>query len=182
MTTTTRGTCSIPSNPLTGGPTGTVYRVHTTGTDPANVAQQRSTDGEQSFAIYATDTAPGGVLPKVYGLGAMQMFTPLSADSTPPDSVSTFYLAQIDPIHAGKTLELHLWDPGRYPVTHRGPGRPDPVVHDGCLERHAVLLFSEGRDVRFRDRRRPATPTAVRAPRPSERLAAAPSGTSTAVG
>ena len=28
------------------------------------------------------------------------------------NTVSTFYLAQIDAVHAGKTLELHLWDPG----------------------------------------------------------------------
>ena len=99
-----------PSTPLTGGPGGTVYRVHTTGTNPSARTQQQGTDGEQSFAIYATDTAAGGVLPKVYGLGAMQMFTPLTAGSSTVNS--SFYLAQIDPIHAGKTLELHLWDPG----------------------------------------------------------------------
>jgi hypothetical protein len=98
-----------PANPLTGGPTGTTYRVHTTSTDPLNA--QRNTNGEQSFAIFATSsTLP---LPKVYGIGAMQMFTPLEAYMPPTlDKVSPFYLAQIDPIHAGRTLELHLWDPG----------------------------------------------------------------------
>ena len=76
---------------LTGGPNGTTYRLHTTGTDPSNVTQQRGTDGEQSFAIYATSAqaqAGGGAClvavppsscgyPRVYGLGAMQAFTPL---------------------------------------------------------------------------------------------------------
>ena len=66
-----------PLNPLTGGPNGTIYRVHTTSTDPNALTQQQGTDGEQSFAIYAT----GSTLPKVYGLAAMQMFTPLSANS-----------------------------------------------------------------------------------------------------
>jgi hypothetical protein len=109
-----------PSNPLTGGVNGTIYRVHTTGTDPSNVAQQRNTNGEQSFAIYATDAQAPATYPKVYGLGAMQAFTPLSATGStlPADCTSghacdsEFYLAQIDPIHNGKTLEIRLWDPG----------------------------------------------------------------------
>ena len=99
-----------PSNPLTGGANGTIYRLHTTGTDPSNVAQQRNTNGEQSFAIYATDAQAPATYPKVYGLGAMQAFTPLSASGS--STTSEFYLAQIDPIHNGKTLEIRLWDPG----------------------------------------------------------------------
>jgi hypothetical protein len=97
-----------PTYPLTGGPDGTTYRVHTTGTDPSNVAQQRGADGEQSFAIYATDSQAPATYPRVYGLGAMQAFTPLEAVLSP----SEFYLAQIDPVHLGKTLEIRLWDPG----------------------------------------------------------------------
>jgi hypothetical protein len=113
-----------PGNPLTGGATGTTYRLHTTGTDPNNVTQQQGTDGEQSFAIYATSAeaqAGGGAClvaqppascgyPRVYGLGAMQAFTPLSASGS--TTQSEFYLAQIDPVHNGKTLEIRLWDPG----------------------------------------------------------------------
>ena len=99
-----------PNNPLTGGPNGTTYRIHTTGTDPNNVAQQRGADGEQSFAIYATDAEAPNVYPKVYGLGSMQMFTPLSAAGSPTQS--EFYMAQIDAVHAGKTLTIGLWDPG----------------------------------------------------------------------
>ena len=40
----------------------------------------------------------------------MQMFTPLS--STGGTVSSEFYLAQIDAVHAGKTVEIKLWDPG----------------------------------------------------------------------
>ncbi|MDP9484088.1 MAG: pilus assembly protein TadG-related protein, partial [Chloroflexota bacterium] len=57
---------------LSGGASGKVYRLHTTGTDPANVAAQRSVNGENSFALYSS--IPGS---RIYGLGAMQMFTPL---------------------------------------------------------------------------------------------------------
>jgi hypothetical protein len=37
----------------------------------------------------------------------MQSFTPL-----PGGASSTFYLAQIDAVHAGKTVVIGLWDPG----------------------------------------------------------------------
>lgn len=92
---------------LTGGTNGKVYRVHTTSTDPANIADQRTTDGENSFALYVD--ASGGT-PRIYGIGAMQAFTPLSASGSPVSS--EFYLAQIDAVHAGKTVEIKLWDPG----------------------------------------------------------------------
>ncbi|MDP9468109.1 MAG: hypothetical protein M3P32_05135, partial [Chloroflexota bacterium] len=109
---------------LTGGPNGTTYRIHTTGTDPSDITQQRGTDGEQSFAIYAlsAEAQAGGAAclvalppsicgyPRVYGLGAMQAYTPLSASGSP--RVSEFYLAQIDPVHKTKTLQVRLWDPG----------------------------------------------------------------------
>ena len=92
---------------LTGGANGTIYRLHTTTTDAGNVAQQQATDGANSFAVYAD--ALGGT-PKVYGLGTMRMYTPLSANGGTVSS--EFYLAQIGPEHAGKTVEVNLWDPG----------------------------------------------------------------------
>jgi hypothetical protein len=94
---------------LTGGPTGTIYRVHTTSTDPSNAAAQRGTDGENSFAIYAGAT---GGTPRVYGLGAMQAFTPLKASTSGGAQTSEFYLAQLEAAHHGKTVEIQLWDPG----------------------------------------------------------------------
>ena len=41
----------------------------------------------------------------------MQAFTPLTGSGRATVS-SEFYLAQIDAVHAGKTIEIHLWDPG----------------------------------------------------------------------
>ncbi len=96
-----------PANPLSGGPNGTVYRLHTTSTDPANGAAQRNANGEQSFAIYASAS---GTAPEIYGLGAMQMFSPLEVAGG--SAYSEFYIAQVPQAHAGKTLELSLWDPG----------------------------------------------------------------------
>jgi Flp pilus assembly protein TadG len=96
-----------PGAPLSGGGSGTVYRLHTTGTDPANASAQRNANGEQTFAIYANAS---GTLPEVYGLGAMQMFSPLELPAPVP--YSEFYIAQVPQAHAGKTLELSLWDPG----------------------------------------------------------------------
>ena len=95
-----------PGNPLSGGANGTIYRLHTTGTDP-NGSIVSNTDGEQSFALYVSAT---GGSPRIYGFGAMQMFTPLSA--TGGATSSEFYLAQIDAVHAGKTVVIQLWDPG----------------------------------------------------------------------
>ncbi len=92
---------------MTGGSSGRIYRIHTTSTDPSNVAAQKSTNAENSFALY---TSASGGTPKLYGLGAMQAFTPLSASGS--TVVSEFYLAQIDANYAGKTIEIQLWDPG----------------------------------------------------------------------
>lgn len=95
---------------LTGGPNGSVYRVHTTSTDPANASAQVGVNGENSFSIYASASAA----PRIYGIGAMQAFTPLTAgiNGYPSPVDSEFYLAQIDAVHAGKTVEIKLWDPG----------------------------------------------------------------------
>jgi hypothetical protein len=112
-----------PGNPLTGGPAGTVYRLHTTGTDPragGNPASQRTANGEQSFALYMTASTGA---PRIYGYGAMQAFTPLCAGGPlnpapdecqvhPTTTSSEFYLAQLKPEDAGKTMEILLWDPG----------------------------------------------------------------------
>ena len=92
---------------LDGGLNGHVYRIHTTSTDPASAGAQTGTNGENSFAIY---TSASGTAPKVYGLGAMQAFTPLTSSGSTQSS--EFYLAQIEKVHAGKTIEIHLWDPG----------------------------------------------------------------------
>lgn len=57
-----------------------------------------------SFAIW---TRSSSGTPHVYGLGAMEAYFALSANFT-----STFYLAQIEAAHAGKWMDIDLWDPG----------------------------------------------------------------------
>jgi hypothetical protein len=84
----------------TGLPGGTTYRVRTRTTDPNSPSDQASANGENSFAIWASSG-------KVFGIGAMQSFSPLPGAAT-----SEFYLAQIDAVHAGKTVVISLWDPG----------------------------------------------------------------------
>jgi hypothetical protein len=100
-----------PGSPLTGGAGGTVYRLHTTGTPPGGGSAQLSTNGEQSFSVFVSATLSGSQGPRIYGLGAMQMFTPLST-AAGSGTQSEFYLAQIDAVHAGKTMQIELWDPG----------------------------------------------------------------------
>ncbi len=111
-----------PGQPLSGAePNGTTYRVHTTQSLPPQFGtytysdpdDQKNANGENSFAIFGVDnegTTTNGLLPQVYGLGAMQMFTPLSASGSLVNS--DFYLAQVDQAYAGRTLEIKLWDPG----------------------------------------------------------------------
>ncbi len=105
---------------LTGGAsiTGTTYRLRTT-TDPKYNPttstlsgspyasdDQSGVDAQNSFAIYASSGTSG--TPQVYGLGAMEMFTPLTGGAN-----ARFFLAQIDANSgAGKTMEINLWDPG----------------------------------------------------------------------
>jgi hypothetical protein len=92
------------TNTLDGGADGKVYRVRTSTTDPNSATDQLSSDGQNSFALWAS--ASGGT-PSVYGLGAMEAYTPLDGGTA-----AQFYLAQIAAVHAGKTVVISLWDPG----------------------------------------------------------------------
>ena len=79
-----------------------MYRLHTTTTDASNKDGNLGTNGQNSFALYTE--IPGA---RIYGLGAMEQYSPL-----PGGGASIFYLAQIDAVHAGKTMEIKLWDAG----------------------------------------------------------------------
>jgi hypothetical protein len=79
-----------------------VYRLRTASTD----ASYNDSNGHNSFAIWAKANGGSGSV-KVYGIGAMQAYTPLNGGGA-----SVFYLAQIDAVHAGKTVSISLWDPG----------------------------------------------------------------------
>lgn len=89
---------------LSGGEKGRTYRVHTYSTEKANPTAQNNTTAMNAFAIWTRAT---GGSPKVYGIGSMETLVRL-----PPSTTSEFYLARIDRVHAGKTLQIELWDPG----------------------------------------------------------------------
>ena len=80
------------------------YRLHSYSTDTSATADQNNTTALNAFAFYASAT---GGSPRVYGLGAMEAYVRLPAGTS-----SQFYLAQIDAVHAGKTMVVNLWDPG----------------------------------------------------------------------
>ena len=93
---------------LTGDANGTIYRLHTTTTDASNVTGNRNSNGQNSFSLFVEASSAGS--PRVYGLGSMQQYSPLPANNS-----SEFYLAQIAAVHAGKTMEIRLWDIGDTP-------------------------------------------------------------------
>ena len=86
---------------LTGGKT---YRLHTYSTDPNSASDQNNSTGHNTFALWAGSTSG---TPRIYGIGAMEAFVRL-----PGGAQSEFYLAQIEAVHAGKTMLIDLWDPG----------------------------------------------------------------------
>ena len=60
-----------------------------------------------------------GAKARVYGGGKWSAYTNLDA------ARSTFYLAQIDAVHAGKTMVIELFDPGDR-QRQRAPADPQP--------------------------------------------------------
>ncbi len=93
---------------LSGGAEGRVYRLHATTFDSTDVDGQRGSNARNHFSIFVDAQLNGGTDgPRVYGIGAMGMFTQLPGGQT-----SEFYLAQIDEAHKGKTMQIQLWDAG----------------------------------------------------------------------
>lgn len=86
------------------GLAGGTYRIHSYSTDPTAPNDQDDSTALNAFAFYASAT---GGTPRIYGLGAMEAYIRL-----PGGQASEFYLAQIDAVHAGKTMIINLWDPG----------------------------------------------------------------------
>ena len=80
-----------------GLPAGT-YRLNVQTSDSANDAIA----AENLFSIHVT----GGAQPRVYGAGRMAAYNNLEAGT------QRFYLAQVEDRHAGKTLDITLFDPG----------------------------------------------------------------------
>ena len=89
---------------IASGLTAGTYRIHSYSTDATALSDQDDSTGLNAFAFYANAT---GGTPRIYGLGAMEAYVRL-----PGGQASEFYLAQIDAVHAGKTMVINLWDPG----------------------------------------------------------------------
>ena len=82
----------------TGLPAGR-YRVNVNTSSSSN----NNTNAENMFSLWVTSS---GANPQVYGEGKMAAYTNLVSGN------QLFYLAQIGPENAGKTMEITLFDPG----------------------------------------------------------------------
>jgi hypothetical protein len=80
------------------------YRLQISTTNQGNSAINASTNAENMWSIEAR--ASGSTTPQVHGAGRMAVYNNLVS------GLQTYYMAQIDPVHAGKTLEIDLFDPG----------------------------------------------------------------------
>jgi hypothetical protein len=76
------------------------YRLQVTTSSANNV----NTNAENMFGIQAASRRP--VAARVHGTSRMAMYNNLDG------ATSLFYLAKIDAVHAGKTMEIRLFDPG----------------------------------------------------------------------
>lgn len=93
-----------------------LLRVQTSGTGSA----------ANRYAIRAT-TSTGAV--RVSAYGDMSMYNNVAAGN------ATFYLAEVDPVHAGKTLEISLYDPGEVSKTSTttGNGTVQVLTNTGAV-------------------------------------------------
>jgi hypothetical protein len=71
-----------------------------------NLGQNAKWGAENLFSIWVS----GGAKARVYGGGRMAAYTNL--DETGGGGAQTFYFAQIEAMHAGKTMVITLFDPG----------------------------------------------------------------------
>ncbi len=153
------GAANCASNPyhngwyqIASGMAAGVYRLNVNTSDPAN----NSVAAENLFSIYTSSAGK----PRVYGGGKMAAYTNLAAGR------QSFYLAQIGKEHAGKTMDITLFDPGDVSgdafLRILSPGRQrvqlrDVLLHRRCavhgkqrrLQRHGPHA---GEDARGRDR------------------------------
>jgi hypothetical protein len=70
-------------------------------------AGNAGTGAENMWSIYVGDNGPAGSA-RVYGGGRMVGYNNITSNS----GYQRFYLAQIEKVHAGKTLIIELFDPG----------------------------------------------------------------------
>lgn len=115
------GTCTQTWAPITdtGYPSNTSngkdnWRAHCTVASPIagiyylQVSSSGTTGGSNHFAIRATTVPSTGAIAKVYGALDMSIFT---NDVLGTDR-AVLHLAEVPTVHAGKRLEIKLFDPG----------------------------------------------------------------------
>lgn len=100
------------------------YRLNVNTSDPAN----NGIAAENLFSIYTNSAGK----PRVYGGGRMAAYTNLEAGK------QTFYLAQIGAEHAGKTMDITLFDPGDV----AGPAYLRILSPDGNAYNYATFSYS----------------------------------------
>jgi hypothetical protein len=101
--------CSFDITSNTGGFENTwVQLCSLTNPDPGIYFVQIRTDGDDGgtnqYAVRAETTGGGDA--RVYGVNDISIFTNQAS------TFATLFLAEVDPVHAGKTLELELYDAG----------------------------------------------------------------------
>lgn len=127
--------CSTISNPAVGGyyhdkwyqlasnlPAGT-YRLNVS----SNQSGNDSTSAENLWSLWASSTSG---TTNVFGQGTMVAYTNLISGQ------SRFYLAKIDKIHAGKTMEIHVFDPDSMTGTMR------ILSPDGGAQNYVTFSYS----------------------------------------
>lgn len=103
------GSCDQTYSPSAGNSQG--WSTLCTINDPAPgiwVLQVSTTNGSgaNQYGVRATTTGSGTNTPRVYGINQVSIYTNQASSS------STLYIAEVDPIHSGKTLELRFFDAG----------------------------------------------------------------------
>ncbi len=83
-------------------------------------------DGEQGLNRWSMK-ATGGATARIYGLGDMAIYS--NVQGAVADT--SFYLAEVDPIHKGKDLVIELWDPGESNAAAWMSVDPPPSVNGG---------------------------------------------------
>ena len=137
------GWYQLGTSTLAGGAAGHAYRLHTTTTDPSSAtAQLTGQRPERVGTVRQGHERDGPEDLRDRRDGDVHAAAELG-------SSSEFYLAQIEAAHAGKTMEVRLFDRRRHEPGRQHPD-PDPDVRR--LERDQLQLHGrQGHDQQWRD-------------------------------
>jgi hypothetical protein len=126
---------------------GERYLVNVRTAAPPGVA---NTAGRNSYAIEALTNGGAGTQPALYAYNKMVMYNNVSGGD------ATFYVAEVSPAYAGKTLVLELYDPGEstadawlYPMmpSASSTGSPDHPPVDNCSFSSTRASFPRASDL-----------------------------------